>query len=232
MKSKVRTRFGSEVRRGAIALILLMGLIATPALADQWCGENGLVRFSFSEGDSLVSVHTTGEPEGGVTTVDLWAWLTDLDPVSRDEEAFLAVGGFELQLVIDGGEAFILEQNFPGEVLNLGQSMGSCVTGFEVAASLRTGQVQLVHWKIMFQGRPEDVTFRLDPTGLPSCGRVEGCDGSGSSALYIGAEGSRQLDAMFGAGYVPAILNPTGKLSLEPVRGTSTWQDVGTFVAR
>ncbi len=79
--------------------IFLLGILVAAALvptvvgASTWCGDNGLIRFSFVAGDSLVTVLETGEPEGGVTTFDLYAWLTDVTPVAQDGEAFLHLGG-------------------------------------------------------------------------------------------------------------------------------------------
>ncbi len=213
----------------ALGLVLLP---AGPAAASHWCGENGLVRFSFVEGDSLVSVADSGDPQGGVTRVDLFAWLTDVAPVANDGEALLAIGGYELTLDIQGAEAFILEQTFPEEGLNVGARSGSVAYGITHGQGLGQAGTLLVHWKLMFQGRPENVRIGLDGSELISCGRTEGCPGSGTQALFIGSASSNQLNLLFGAGYVPAWLNPTGEPDTSPVRGTSTWQDVGIFEAR
>ncbi|MFH2053789.1 MAG: hypothetical protein ABIK96_15135 [bacterium] len=216
-------------------LLFALGLFlsgALPAAASHWCGENGLVRFSFVEGDSLVSVLDSGEPQGGVTRVDLYAWLTDVDAVANDGEALLAIGGYELTLDIQGAEAFILEQTFPEEGLNVGVGSGVVAYGITRGQRLEQPGTLLVHWKLMFQGRPENVRIGLDGSELLSCQRTEGCQGTGTQALYIGSASSNQLNYLFGAGYVPAWLNPVGELDTTAVRGTSTWQDVGIFQAR
>lgn len=99
-----------RMRAAVVGLGLAAALVATvagPAEASVWCGENGLIRFSFAAGDSLVETGTTGEPQGGVTLVDVAAWLTDVDAVARNGDAFLRLGGAELTLVITGAEASI-----------------------------------------------------------------------------------------------------------------------------
>ncbi len=205
---------------------------AVPAGATTWCGENGLVRFSFVAGDSLVQVFDSGPAENGVTKVDLYAWLTDYDHVKHDGEVMTALGAYELSLKITGAEAYIIKQELPGEGFNVGKAQGTLAYGLADGLSLTPGRVMLAHWQIMFQGRPEDVRFGLDPAELQSCAKTEGCPGSGAQALYVGAASCNQLDMMFGAGYVPAWLNPIAGPDLTPVRGTSPWQEVGVFEAR
>ena len=100
--------------------VVLLGLVLLPATsgATVWCGDNGLFQFSFIEGDSLVTVLHLEKSAAEVTFVDIYCWLADIDPVVREGDVFLHVGGFELKLTISGAEAFILEQNFPSEILN------------------------------------------------------------------------------------------------------------------
>jgi hypothetical protein len=231
----MKIEVGNISRRAATVVVLgaaLVALTAVGAGASTWCGDNGLVRFSFVEGDSLVSVFDAGEPQNGVTTVDVYAWLTDVDAVAADGEAFLHLGGFELELDIDGPEAFILEQEFPMKVLNVGQAKGSISAGLDPGQKLADGRAFLVRWKVMFQGRPENVRFGLDGGNLHSCVTNEGCAASGTCALYVGSESSRQLHLLVGAGYAPAWLNPTGQPDQTPVRGGQTWQEAGVFEAR
>lgn len=213
-------------------LVVGIALTAVPSTADaQWAGENGVIRFSFDAGETIVPV-AHREAENGVTFVELHTWLTDLAPVSRDGEAFLAVGGFELKLVIEGAEAHILGKEVPGKSLDVGPALDTCIVGLDPGLGIRDGKVLLVTWKIMFQGSPSDVVFRLDPTPGHSCKQIEGCNDSGSPGLYIGVETSGMLNTFFGAAGAPAYLNPTAEPDLTPVHGTSSFEDVGIFERR
>lgn len=236
-----RNLLSSAVRAPAAALALagglavcLAGWLAAPgtATASQWCGENGVVRFSFVQGDSLVPVLDAGPARDGMTRVDVYAWLTDVDGAVHDGEALLAIGGFELKLDVRGAEAVILAQEFPAEGLNVGRAPGVCAYGVTRGQGLVGGRVPLVHWQLLFEGRPRNVRIGLDPGELVSCAGIEGCPGSGTQALYIGAASSNQLNMIFGAGYEPAWLNPEGEIDRSLVQGTSRWQDVGVFEPR
>jgi hypothetical protein len=221
--------------RLAVTALVLLAAVAAPltAGATLWCGENGLVRFSFVEGDSLVTVLHTEEPEGGVTTLEIYCWLTDVAAVAQNGEAFLHVGGFELQLDSTGdSEVFILEQEVPSEVLNLGKEIGHIAVGMHPSQKIRDGQVMLVRWKLLFQGRPENIRIGLDRSGLMSCAELRGCAKSEPPMLYVGAESSRQVGVIVGGGYVPSWINPTGDPDQTPVRGKQSWQDVGVFKER
>ena len=72
----------------------------------------------------------------------------------------------------------------------------------------------------------------LDPAGLQTARTLEGCAECAPQALYVGNESSRQVGIVFGAGYEPAWINPTGDYDQTPVTGKCTWQDVGVFEAR
>ncbi len=225
----------TKVWRSTMALATLAAavlLLPAGARATEWCGENGLVRFSFAAGDSLVEVLKTGEPENGVTLVEVYAWLTDVDPVAKDGDRFLRVGGFELRLTIEGAEGFILKQDFPTKVLNVGRKTGEVVAGLQPGQRLVDGRTFLVHWQVMFQGRPENVRFGLDPDGAASCGTIEGCPEAGPQMLYVGVESGDQLGDAFGGGYVPAWLNPTGEPDRTPVRGKQSYAEVGRYQKR
>ncbi len=203
-----------------------------PASAGDWCGENGLVRFSFAEGEELVEVFDSGEAVNGVTTVDVSAWLTDVDLVARDGEIFLRVGGCELELTIEGAEGFLLKQEFPSQALNVGRKIGSIAAGFVPGQRLTDGRALLVTWQVMFQGRPQNVRFGLDAKGAVSCGTIDGCPEAEPIMLYVGVESSHQLGTMFGGGYVPGWLNPTGEPDRTPVHGKQSYQEVGIFSKR
>ncbi|MBM4131602.1 hypothetical protein FJ250_11355 [bacterium] len=213
--------------------VLWLGAAAGPAMASDWCGENGLVRFSFAAGDSLVETVQTGEPEGGVTIVDVFAWLTDLAPVARRGDAFLRLGGAELKLQVTGAEACVIAQEFPDpKALNVASEPGELAVGFHPGLRVQQGRVLLVHWKLLFQGQPRNARLGLDASQLRSCKTLPGCPEAGTQALYAGADAANQLDSLFGAGYVPAWINPTGEPDRTPVTGKVGWQDVGIYQAR
>jgi len=197
--------------------------------ATEWCGENGVVRFSFTAGDSLVEIWDSGEPVNGVTTIDVVAWLTDIQAVERDMEQFLNIGGFEMELTIEGAEGFILQQELAAEGINVGRSNGSLAVGLTRGLRLRNGRARLVSWRVMFQGQPENVRFGLKANGSVSCKSVTGCPQAQPPAVYIGGRSSGQAGDLFGAGYVPAWLNPVGVPDRTAVHATESFADVGLF---
>lgn len=217
----------------AAAAALAAGLaLAGPAAASYWCGENGLIRFSFAAGDSLQPVLFAEPDANGLTRVELWVWLTDVEPMARGGEAVLAVGGYELELVVEGAEAFVTGKEYPGEGLNVARDQWGCILGLNPNPRLRGGRTLLVKYELLFQDRPENVRFSIRPEGIISCGKLEGCAGTGTRALWIGPNESDMLSEIFGAGCVPAWLNPTGEPDLTPERGNSSWRDVGRFEPR
>jgi hypothetical protein len=221
------------LRRFILTTVLLTAfLLPASAFAMVWCGMNGQIRFSFAEGDSLVDVLHTVESTNGVTTFDLYAWLTDIDPVAFDGEAFLFVGMVEFKLTISGAEAFILEQEFPSQALNIGKEMGHVVAALVPGERIRDGKVFLVRWKVLIKGLPENVRFGLDSTQLTNCRGSEGCDESEPAALYLGITDTPLSNMVSGAGYVPSWLNPVGEPDQTPITGKGTWRDVGVFEER
>lgn len=193
----------------------------------EYCGQNGLVRFSFVEGDSLVSVLQSAEPTGGVTTVDVWAWLTEVDRISRNGYALLGIGGFEITLEIVGAEAVIVGQDFPDKHLNVGRQLGECIVGLDPGYKIRKGMTQLAHWTVMFQGRPQDVAIRLAPGPTWTCGSNLGCHDHAPPAVYLGTEATNLERSLFGAGFVPAWLNPSVEPDLTPIGAGAGWRDLG-----
>jgi len=219
------------MRRLTVLAMLALTVGVSAARATEWCGENGVIRFSFAEGDSLVEVLHTGDPDGGVTTVEVVAWLADVVPVERDMERFLTVGGFELELTMSGADGFILKQEFPGQAVNVCQKTGSLAVGFVRGQRLQSGRTRLVSWQIMFQGHPENVRFGLNEKGTITCGTTKGCPEANPPAIYIGVESSGQVGNVFGAGYVPAWLNPSGEPACAAVHGGQDFSEVGIFRA-
>jgi hypothetical protein len=207
-------------------------VLAAPALASTWCGQNGVVRLSFAQGDDLKSVTTAAPGEGGATLVDLWAYLDEVEPMAHDGEMFLAIGGFEMKLVVEGAAGTVVKQEFPWPRINIGSEPGYCIVGIDPSARLVNGRTELVHWQVMFPQPPQKVIFRLDPDSLPSCKTVEGCPGTGSFALYTGTVDAKQVSDMFGAGCVPAYLNWPQPPEVTALRGTSSWRDVGVYTPK
>lgn len=230
-----RTGRGRAGRSAALAALAMACALAAAggARASTWCGENGVIRFSFAAGDTVLETLATGEPANGLTIVDVAAWLTDVTPVARQGDAFLRVGGAELKLAITGAEGQVIGQEFTDpRALNVGPAPGHLAVGFNPGLRLQDGRALLARWKVLFKGRPQNVRFGLDPAGVKSCDTMEGCPGSGTPALYAGADVANQMDCLFGAGYVPAWLNPEGEPDRAPVHGKATFADVGVFAAR
>lgn len=210
-------------------LIAACLLLAAPVLASTWCGENGVVRLSFTAAPPYESVTTVAPSEAGPTMVDVWAFLDQVAPTSLEGEEFLGIGGFELRLVIDGAAGTVVKQEFPFKNVSIGQEPGYCVVGIDPSAKLKGGCTLLVHWQVMFPQPPKNVVLRLDPESLPSCETVEGCPGSGTYAIYTGTVDANQVNDLFGAGCLPAYLNWTPAPEVKALHGTSSWQDVGLF---
>ncbi len=211
---------------------LMVLAVVSVASASDWCGENGLIRLSFSEGEELQPVFNV-EPNGtGVTTIDLYAYISDFDLVEKNGEAFMGIGAVEFNLIIEGAEGFITSQVFSMANRSVGRRPGEVMVGLDPGLTVKTGIAQVVHWEILFQGTPENVVFRLDRENLLSCIRSEECQECRPYAMYTGNSTSRQLGSLFGAGYVPAYLNFKGEPDLEPLRGDQTWQEVGLYKKR
>lgn len=216
---------------GTGALLALLACAGT-ATASHWNGENGMIRFSFGGGDELQGVMHATPNEHGMIEVELHAWLTDIQPVAIDGEAFLHLGGYEFKLLIEGAEAFVVGQTLPTEAVNMVGEHLAYVVGMRVPLKIEGDRVLLASWKLMFQGEPKDVRFAIAPEGVVSCKDTEGCAGSNTRALYIGSIDAKLVSEIFGAGCVPAWLNPTGEPDLTPLASESTWQEVGRAEAR
>jgi hypothetical protein len=210
-----------------ISAVLLAVVPAGMAHATRWAGENGIVRLAFDEGEQLETVKTVAPDEHGTVTVDVYAVLSDVDPITVQGERFLAVGGFELKLMVEGAEPLIVDETYPFPHFNVSQEKGACMVGISPGQSLVDGRATLVHWRLMFMGDPKNVRIGLDPAGLHSCRTLPDCPDSGTQALYVGTADSQLNGVMFGAGYAPAFLNWEGEPDTEPVRGHAPWQKVG-----
>lgn len=205
---------------------------AGPAVASEWCGENGLVRLVFATAEGPTAVHDAAVGSDGTTRVELYAYLDAVTPVQRNEEAFLVIGGFELTLQIEGGEGFIVEERFPFKVVNVGRRPGECIVGIDPGQKLMPEGTELVRWTVVFAGQPRNVVFRLDPAGSVTCSKLPPCAESGSYAVYVGSVVSGQVGDVFGAGYTPAYLNWEGEPDLAPLTGSVSWREVGRYSER
>ncbi len=214
-----------------ILALAAMGM-ASSALATVWCGENGVVRLSFTEGKPLDAVREITVGEKGVTTIDLYAYLSDMDPLQKDGEAFLSLSALEMTLVIEGGEGFFTGQEFPMANRSLGRRPGEIIAGFYPGLPVTNEGTLLVHWQILFQGTPQNVVFKLDSKAGVTAERSPEIKEAGSFALYTGSESSQQLGDLFGAGYVPAYLNFEGEADLTPLKGKVSWQKAGVSEKR
>jgi hypothetical protein len=210
---------------------LVLAIVAPGAVASEWCGENGVVRVAFDKQGETSAATVEPAPDGS-TIVEVYGVLTDVTPLHRDGEAFLALGGFELQLRVTGAEYDVLEQGFAGKILNVGRELGQCVVGFDPSLRLeRDGSTYLVRWKLRFAEPVQDVIIDVESVGQ-TCDTMPECVESEPPALYIGAASANQLSDVFGAGCVAAVLNPSGDARPEPVHAKTSWRDVGLYAER
>jgi len=214
---------------GTLTVMLLM--VVGTAYAE-FCGENGVIRFSFTREGELQSVATAEPSAGNLTIVELFAFLDEVEPVQYNGDAFLAVGGFEMKLVIEGAEGDILEQGFPGKIMNVGPENGWCLVGIDGSEKIENGRAFLARWKIAFVGEPKNVRFSLDPEGLVSCRAREDCAATGTQGLYVGSASSKQLDLIVGTGCAPAYLNWEGEPDLTPIHSNIHWTEAGVLDPR
>jgi len=210
------------------ALVLALVVVATvPAAASDWAGHNGVIRLSFTRGDTLTSTLDLAPETPVGVMVDLYAVLTDVDQVHWNSGKVIALGGFELMLKAEGAEMQIMNTEYDEKCFDLGKEQGQCMVGFFPDLSLRDGPATLVHWKLLLKGDPRNVVFSLDPAGLLSCAGLPDCADSGSYALWAGSKIADQAGLLFSAGYTPAYLNWEGETDLSVVKGTGDWLEVG-----
>lgn len=215
-------------RRIAAALgVALLLAAAAPATASVWAGHNGVIRLSFTPADSMTSVATVeaGTPAG--TVIDLYAVMTDVDLVHWNSGQVIAMGGFELKLAWEGANVKVLGVEFEQKCFNVGKEKAQCLVGFYPDLSLREGPAVLAHWQLLVMGEASNVVFRLDKAGVVSSRGLEGCEDSGSYALWAGSKVSEQAGLLFSAGYVPAYLNWEGEPDLSVIKGTGDWPEIG-----
>ncbi len=222
----------ASARRLPLALVagLLIALVGgQPAAASEFCGGNGVVKLAFADTPELPAVQTATPDQTGMTVVDVWAVLDDVERVEGPGGVFLAIGGFELTLAVHGAEATILEKEIAFPYRDFGASKAECRVGTHPGQPFTEGRLTLVRWRVGFPGEVSDVVFDLAPDGAASCATLAGCPQSGCHALYAGTVESRQEGFLFGAGSRPAVLNPTAEPDLAVDPCTVGWREAGIF---
>jgi hypothetical protein len=209
---------------------LAMVLLAGSAPASEFCGANGMVKLSFTPGPDITGVREVEPGEGGLTMVTVHAILDDVATVEGPGGRLLAIGGFECALGIEGAEPLAVKKRILVPYRDFGPEPTQVWAGFDIEGQrIDQGPLTIVEWTVTFQGEIADVRFGLDRAGLLSCKDLAGCDESNASALYVGAIDVKQQGFMFGAGYTPAVLNPTGEPDLDPVPCTTSVAEAGIF---
>jgi hypothetical protein len=213
--------------RNFVAAVLLV--VALPATATVFCGGNGNVHLSFTEGPELQSVHHVETTADGVVMVDVYAVLQDVVRVDGPGGAMVSLGGFELDLRITGAEPQAIEKKVLIPHRDFGGRPTQCLVGTHPGEKIMGTSLPLVRWRVVLSGELADVRFDLDPAGLHSCATTAGCPESGASALYVGTPDAGQENYLFGAGCMPAVLNPSGEPTLELVPCTASVAAIGVF---
>jgi hypothetical protein len=213
-----------------LIVLLFVAVIAAPAAATDWCGCNGVVSLSFDE-KVTTPVKEQAAGDGGVTMVDVYAVLDDVAKVEGPRGVMIALGGFEMELRVTGAEPLAVSKHVLVPHRDFGARATQCRVGTPGEKILDT-RLPLCRWMVTFQGDVADVRFDLDPAGAASCDGVEGCRDADASAVYVGTVDARQEGFLFGAGCVPAVLNPTVEPDLTPAPCTVTCDEAGIFRSR
>lgn len=216
----------------AVILVTLLLAAAPAALATTFCGCNGDIALSFTAPADLTPVTTADMDDKGLTTVEVYAVLDGVEELEGPRGVFLDLGGFELDLRISGAEAVGVEKEFLIPYRDFASRPTQCLVGTHPGERVVGGPLALVKWKVTFLGEVADVRFDLDPDGMLSCERTEGCLGCGASMVYVGTMDAGQEGYLFGAGCMPAVLNPTGEPDLTPAPCTEGFAEVGVYAPR
>ncbi len=188
-----------------------------------------LARLSLAPSDTSVScARLSAGPAGAL--VDVYAILDDVDLVFWHKVQVRALGGVELNLVIEGEPAAaMVALDYPTKAFNVYQEPGRLQVGFYPEVPLHGGRATIAHWRVYFPGESRDVKFRLEAAGLRTCDQNEGCVGTGTQAVWVGSAVAEQAGLIFGAGFTPAYLNWTGQPDLGIVQGKTHWSETGLF---
>ncbi len=213
-----------------LSICVLSLSLAAAASAGTWGGHNGDIRLTFTEGPEYEHFKQSKPlPKAGVI-LDLYAVLSGVDQVLFHDEKYMSVGGWELQLQVDGAEWEIMELELPDDSINAGTAKGYMYVGKYSGVKFVDGDAKLARWRIRLLGDPKNVTFSLNPGGLNSCITTDGCPGSGTQALWTGSGAAGLIGVLFSAGYIPAYLNwEDDPPELAAVHGKGEWSDTGLF---
>lgn len=155
---------------GVFLLFAAAGSLAPErAEASEWCGENGVVHLRFGEKADGPAVLVAAPDELNLTRVTVSAWLSEVEAVALDGEAFLAIGGFELELVVIGKQPLSIRKIPVGDAPDLARTPSGCLVGLTESVRLDDEGVKLVAWEFIFQGEAPDVRFELKPEGILTC---------------------------------------------------------------
>jgi len=215
----------------SLGVAVLIVASAVAAHASLWAGHYGTIHLAFNEGPEFEHI-LNSEPLPRVgAIVDLYVCLEIDGEATYRKEAFLSVGGYELQLAVEGAEWEILSLELPERSVNVGVEKGTLYVGKYNGIEFVDGVASLAHWRLQIKGDPENVVFRLNPEGIHTCNEIEDCPGTGTQAIWTGSGAARQVGIVFSAGYVPAYLNWSGEEApdLEPVRGEVDWHERDMF---
>ena len=212
-----------------LIVTVVVTLMALPAAATVFCGCNGEVVISFTEPPATTSVLEAEPGEHGLIIVDVYAVLDDVAELEGPGGVFLDLGGFELELRVVGGEVQGVEKTILMPHRDFGARPTQCLVGTYPGERIVGGPLVLCRWQVVLKGEVQDVRFDLDPAGLLSCDRTPECEGCGASMVYVGTPDAHQESYLFGAGCVPAVLNPTKKPDLTTAPCKADFADVGVF---
>ena len=175
--------------------------------ASTWCGENGVVRLSFAQGDDL-QIGDDGGARRGRRHAGRRLGLPRRGGAdgARRRGVPGASAASRLKLVIEGAAGTVVKQEFPFPRTQHRPEPGYCIVGIDPSARLVDGRTQLVHWQVMFPqppqkvdlpARPRFVAQLQDGRGLPRQRRR-------SRSTRAPSTPTRSSD-MFGAGCVPGL---------------------------
>ena len=215
-----------------LIVTVVAALVALPAAATVFCGCNGEVVLSFTEPPAMTSVLEIELVEDGLTSVDVYAVLDGVVELEGPGGVFLDLGGFELELCVTGAEVHAVDKKVLIPHRDFGARPTQCLVGTDPGVRIVGAPLALVRWRVVFKGEAQDVRFDLDPAGMLSCDRTPECEGCGASAVYVGSVDARQEGYLFGAGCVPAVLNPSAKPDLTPAPCNADFVEAGVFEVR
>jgi len=217
----------------SLIVTLMLASLVLPAGASEFCGGNGVMTLSFTPLPDVTPTTSMKADDNGLVMVDVYLSLGDVHPAEGPGGVMLALGGFECELRVTGAETLSVQKKILVPHRDFGQRPTQVWVGVSTAGErVDKGPLALVKWTVMFQGRPENVRFDLDPAGLLSCSNYPCCGDAGTTGIYVGAIDVAQEGFLFGTGCAPAYLNPVGEPDLAVVPCTLGVDEAGVFKLR